>query len=143
MSLYVAEVYITTAGYMPINTKHVLASPTYFGVRRGYWRIALRPDRGGNDRPDGVAATFEFAAGGAEQAEDSAVEAAKQLSSFLAAYLGSPLRVPELLRLAKVGVSGGIVEQYNYYYEDNVAVWPRVPITPGDLVVQHPSIEGF
>lgn len=49
--MFVVDAFIETAGYMPVNVQHVLDSPTFFGVNRGYWKVALRPDEIGNNRP--------------------------------------------------------------------------------------------
>ena len=62
-----------------------------------------------------------------------ALVAGYELSVLLATYLGSPLAMPELSKLAEIGQSGGIIEQRNYYYESAESGWTAVKITPGDL----------
>ena len=53
--------------------------------------------------------TIELSADSAEEAEDSALTAGQKLSTLFAAYLGSPLTLVRLSRLAEVGGSGGIL----------------------------------
>lgn len=77
--------------------------------------------------------TIELSADSAEEAEDSALTAGQKLSTLFAAYLGSPLTLVRLSRLAEVGGSGGILEQRTYNYLDRVGSWGRVKINPIDF----------
>ena len=70
---FVVGMFIETAGYMPVDARHALESPAFFGVKRGYWQVALRKDEIGNDRPDGIDVTIELSANSTEQAEDTAL----------------------------------------------------------------------
>ena len=130
MSLYVVEINVPTAGFMPIGDREEMESPAYFGTRRGYWRVYMGQDEVGNERPDGVQAILELDAGSAEEAEDLAEAAGRKLSAFFATYLGSPLTTPRISKLAEIGASGGIVEQRSYHYEAPKSGWPQVKITP-------------
>lgn len=130
---FVVGMFIETAGYMPVDARHALESPAFFGVKRGYWQVALRKDEIGNDRPDGIDVTIELSANSTEQAEDTALIAGQTLSTLFSAYLGSPLTVAHLSRLAEVGKCGGILEQRTYAYLDRVASWGRVKIDSIDF----------
>ena len=131
--MFVAEVLVPTTGYMPKNGRVILEEPAYFGVEQGYWRLALRADELGNPRPAGIEAVIKFAAPNFDEAEDLALEIGRKLATLFSGYLGAPLSVPSLSRVARIGSSGGVIGQRCYYYEDPLASWPRVKITPFDF----------
>ena len=131
--MFVAEVLVPTAGYMPKNDRATFEEPTYFGVEQGYWKLALRVDELGNPMPVGIEAVIKFVAANFEEAEDLVLEAGRKLATHFSGYLGAPLSVPSLSKVARIGSSGGVIEQRCYYYEDALASWPRVKITPFDF----------
>ena len=130
MTLYVAEINIPIACHMPTNTRCEIENPAYFGIKRGYWRIALRPDAIGNDRPSGVDAVIEVTADSAELAEDAVLSAGKILTLFFSVFSGQPPVPPHLSQLAEIGPSRGIIEQRRYYYEDRHYVLTTMEMTP-------------
>lgn len=130
MPLYIAEINIPIACHMPIGNRCKIENPAEFGVKRGYWRIALRPDEIGNDKPSGIDIVLELTAESIKEAEDAVLDAGKSLSLFFSVFVGQPSVSPLLRRLAEVGPSKGIVEQRRYYYEDDWETMTTMPITP-------------
>ena len=130
MTSFIAEINIPIVCHMPPNKCHRLENPTYFGVKRGYWRLALRPDEIGNDKSSGIDLVMELNAESIEGAEDAALDAGKSLSLFFTVFAGQPSMSPLLNRLAEIGPSEGIIEQRKYYYESNGADLTTMEMTP-------------
>ena len=130
MPIYVAEINIPIACHMSIDARCEIENSAYFGINRGYWKIALRPDEIGNDKPSGVDIVLELTAGSIERAEDAVLDAGKSLSLFFSVIAGQPSTSPRLQRLAEIGPSRGIIEQREYYYENNGTDLTPMEMTP-------------
>ena len=130
MPLYVVEISIAIMCHMPISNRCQIENPAEFGVKRGYWKIALMPDEIGNDKPSGVDIILELTAESIEEAEDAALNAGKSLSLYFSAFTGQPSTSPHLRRLTEVGPARGIVEQRRYYYENDREALTTMEMTP-------------
>ena len=130
MPIFVAEINIPIACHMPIDARCEIENPAYFCINRGYWKIALRPDEIGNDKPSGVDIVLELTAESIEQAEDVVLDAGKSLSLFFSVFAGQPSTSPRFRRLAEIGPSRGIIEQRRYYYEDDRESLTTMEMTP-------------
>ena len=130
MKTYIAEINIPIACHMPVGKQHEIENPDYFGIERGYWKIALMPDEIGNDKPSGVGIVLELTAESIERAEDAVLDAGKSLSLFFSVFAGQPSTSPRLRRLAEIGPSRGIIEQRDYYYEGNGADLTTMEMIP-------------
>lgn len=133
MDRYIAEIVLSAPVYMPADERKVLGEPRYYGCQKAYWTIDFELDELGTRRPLGVRLTFQLEAMSLEAAEDAALVVGLRFAQVLAAYSGSPLPTPKLKRLARIGVSDGLFEQYDYYYLDGLEALPCVMLRPFNL----------
>lgn len=133
MDRYVAELDVPAPVYMSVGARVVLGNPEHYGCLRAYWAVYFDTDAYGTPRPVGLRLTAELGASGTEEAEDKGLSAGLRFAEVVAAYSGSPLSNPRLNRLGRVGMSDGLLEQYNYYYLEGVEALPRAQLRPYDL----------
>lgn len=121
------ELEIPAPVYMSVRERKALGNPEYYGCRRAYWSIYSRPDSHGIPEPKGLRLIAEFDAPDVEAAEDKAIDViGLRFAQVLAAFSGSPLSSPRLVRLGRVGESDRLLEQLDYYYLEGALALPRV-----------------
>ena len=134
LSRYVAELYLPAPVYMPVRERKTLGTPEYYGCRRGYWSIYSKRDPRDTLEPLGLRLIAELDAHNVEAAEDRSIGlVALRFAQIVAAYSGSPLSTPRLVRLGRVGESDGLLEQFDYYYLQGARSLPRVMLRPDGL----------
>lgn len=143
--IYVAIVKIplNVHGVPSVKNPQIISGEGYFGISRGYWHVYLGEDSIGNPRPDGVLATIELAAPDRIAAEDAALVFARRFGTLLGFNSGSPRYAPEIVRLAVVGDSGGLVEQSEYIYEDAGHMFGRVELSPSWIALMASRMESL
>ena len=133
MARFVAEISIPAPVYMPIGERKPLGQIAHYGCKKAYWKIDTEMDSNGTPKPLGICLTMELEATDLETAEDAALDVGLRFSQVLAAYSGSPLQASKLKRVARVGESEGLFEQFNYYYLEGPDALPRVMLRPYQL----------
>jgi len=118
---------------MPLGERKALSYAAYCGCTRGYWYIEFEKDEHGTLRPIGICLVVELEATQTEDAEDKALWAALRFGQVVTAYSGSPLAIPKLERLGRIGPRDGLFEQYNYYYLEGPDALPRGRLQPDEL----------
>ena len=133
MYRYVTEIALPAPVYMRLDERKALGEPEYYGCRKAYWAIYSEMDDLGTPRPLGIRLIAELEAVNLESAEDTALQVGLRFSQVLATYSGSPLQSPRLNRLGRIGDSGGLFQQYDYYYLEGPDALPRVLLRPHGL----------
>jgi hypothetical protein len=96
--------------------RRVLSDPTQWGANRGYWKIFKEEDKLGVPVTKGFVLTLGINARNREEAEDLALVAGARFGEIARFYAGSPFEPAYLTKLAKLGPSEGVLEQYDYFY---------------------------
>ncbi len=115
------------------ETRKPIPDPEYYGIERGYWGVYTELDEFSTPKPLGIYLVIQFTSEHLEFAEDAALEVGIQFAQILAAYSGSPLPLPSLKRLARVGDADGTLEHHEYYYLDGRNALPHVMLEPERL----------
>ena len=135
MDRFVVDLYLPEPLHMRLGVRRALNEyqAAYLGCRRGYWENRWEMDELGITRPVGVRLVVEFEATNIEDAEDKALMVGLRFGQVVTVYAGSPLSVPRLERVARVGPREGVFEQYNYYYVEGPDALPQVQLLPDEL----------
>ena len=133
MARFVAEISLPAPVYMPIGERKPLGQIAHYGSKKAYWKMDTEMDSNGTPKPLGICLTMELEATDLETAEDAELDAGLRFSQVLAAYSGSPLQASKLTRVARVGESEGLLDQFNYYYLEGPDALPRVMLRPYQL----------
>ena len=141
--IYVVEFVVPAGFWGSPRIRQELPRPDYYGVTRGYWRMAYEDDDIGTKRPKGMLVTVEVLAASLTDAEDRALYAGERLSAIAALQAGSPPKPPELKRIGRIDAHGRLAEQHAYHYWGESGRVPRVGINLLDfqrLLTRVPSI---
>ncbi len=130
MPRYVVELGVQAPVFGPDRARDVLPTPDHYGCDRGFWIVEYAADSLGTKRPAGILLTVGLQAASTEEAEDKGLTTGLKFCEVVSAHFGSPLAVPRLRRLARVGIGDGLLEQNDYYYLDGSDEIPRVFIRP-------------
>ena len=120
--------------YVGAEVRNPLPNPGGFGVKKGYWIARPPHEHSALEGYAELALTILFASRTLKDAEDHALKVGRMFSALTSAFGGYPLNPPRLHRVTNVDVSGRLVSQHNYHYDNQLHESLGRPFEP---ITQH------